>query len=164
MPSCYRHSRSCLTVVPLATARILCWRHIFTGNTLWQVTETSDWLCGKVGYVGHGSVLLWEMLCWMKSFWTSICSLCVLTLRSSFIISSLIIELKICYHQCQCLPLHTILSQLHSYPSFTTSFLKCVLLLFSQMAFLKKVFPTRILNGFLVQPIEGILRVLYSQY
>jgi hypothetical protein len=152
MPSWYRNSRSCLTVVPLATARILCWRHIFTGNTLWQVPETSGWLCGKVGYVGHCSVLLWEVLFWIKSFWISKCSLCILTLCSTFIISCLLIELKIYYHQCQCLPLHTYLSQLHPYPSFTTYFFKCVLLLPSQMAFFKEVSTTKILNGSFVCP------------
>lgn len=150
MPSWYRNSRSCLTVVPLATARILCWRHIFTGNTLWQVPETAGWLCGKEEYVGHCSVLLWEMQFWIKSLWISKYSPCILTLRSTFIISSVLIELNIYYHQCQCLPLHTNLSQSHPYPSFTTYFLKCALLLSSQIAFFKEVSPTKILNGSLV--------------
>ena len=96
----------------------------------------TSWLCGKVGCVSHCSVLLWEML-----FWISKCTLCILTLQSTFMISSLLIELKICYHQCQFLPLHTNLSQFHPYPSFTTYYLKCVLLLSSQMAFFQRGFP-----------------------
>jgi len=145
MPSWYRNSRSCLTVVPLATSRILCWKLIFTGNTLWQVPGTSRLLCGKVGNVGHCYLLLWEMPFWIKSCWISKCSLYILTLWSTFIISSLLIELKICYHWCQCLLLHTNLSQLHPSPLFTTFFPKCVLFLFSQTAFVKEVSPAKIL-------------------
>ena len=170
MPSWHRNSRNYLTVVPFSTSRVLCWKHIFTGNTLWQVPETSGWLCGKVGNVGHFCVLLWEMLFWIKSCWISKCSLCILTLWSTFIISSLLMELKICYHWCQCLLPHTNLSQLHPSLLCTTYFPKCVPLLSSQMAFVKEVSPAKILYGSFICPthrrhlksVSTILNSLHS--
>ena len=38
-------ARSCLTVVPFTKPRILCWRHTFTDNTLWQMYKSRPLFC-----------------------------------------------------------------------------------------------------------------------
>lgn len=53
-------------------AEILCWRYIFTHNSLWLLCELSSLLCGKV--------CLWEMLFWKKITEKAICSYFLLDL------------------------------------------------------------------------------------
>jgi hypothetical protein len=60
-----------------------CAEGMFADKILWQVLEHSWWLCGTVG---HFPVFSSKMLLWMKCCWINKYSICILTVKLTFVI------------------------------------------------------------------------------
>ena len=78
---CCGSARSCLTFAPFTKPWVLCVRHTFTDNILWQMPEPVGWLCGKVGHC----FLFVRNVASNKSCWTSRNSLCILTFWLAYV-------------------------------------------------------------------------------
>jgi len=69
------------TLVPLAKARVLCWSHTFTDNTLRRMHEPSGWMWKS----GSLFSFAWEMLFLTKSSQIRKYSLCILTFWLTYV-------------------------------------------------------------------------------